>query len=204
MASGFFVDEFRWQAYKSLMRYFLKEKISRPLYLPNGAKAPFESVGGDYGLLATEDTYVTTELDKAVKMHVGGVVPLTEQEYGEWQTKKKLSDQSLNSSQPKDREVMGPIPFQQLQAIRAAGAAAVVSGVAPGQPTVVAGPGRAQQQANQQKVEPLATPSQFSKPKVGKIPKSPSISPVAHPSPAPPAAMSAIGGPEASRPIGAP
>jgi len=178
------------------MRHYLKEKLSRPLYLPNGAKAPFESVGGDYGLVATQDDYLTKELDKAVKMHVGGIVPLTAEEYESWVEKKKASEQSLNSSQPKDREILGPIPFQQLQAIRAAGAAAVVSGMAPGQPTVVAGPGRAQQQANQQKVEPLATPSQFSKPKVGKVPKAPA--------PAPPAPLPAIGGTEAAKPIGVP
>jgi len=153
------------------MRHFLKEKLSRPLYLPNGAKAPFESAGGDYGTLQTSDEYLIKELDTAVKMHVGGIVPLTAEEYAEWQKKKLGLEQSSNSSQPKDREVLGPIPFQQLQAIRAAGAAAVVSGMAP---TVVAGPGHAQQQANQQKVEPLATPSQFTKPKVGRIPKTPS------------------------------
>ena len=162
-------------------------------------------MGGDYGLVATQDEYLIKELDTAVKMHVGGVVPLTAEEYGEWQKKKLASEQSSNSSQPKDREILGPIPFQQLQAIRAAGAAAVVSGIAPGQQTVVAGPGRAQQQANQQKVEPLATPSQFTKPKVGRIPKTPSSlsppPPAPHPSPAP---LPAIGGPEAAKPIGAP
>lgn len=171
------------------MRHFLKEKLSRALWLPNGSKVPFEDVGGDYGLIATADEYVITELDKAVKMHIGGIVPLTEAEHQEWQKKKAALMSSSDSSQPKDREVLGPIPFQQLQAIRAAGAAAVGSPF--GQPTVVAGPGRAQQEANQQKVEPISTPSQFTKPKVGRIPKSPP-SPVAHPSPAPPAAMSAI------------
>lgn len=192
VASGFFVDECRRWAYKSLMRYFLKEIISRPLFLPNGAKAPFESAGGDYGLLSTADEYLVKELDKAVKMHVGGVVPLTEADYNVWIEKKKALASSSDSSQQKDREVMGPIPFQQLQAIRAAGAAAVgspiIGGVAPGQPTAIAGPGRAQQQANQQRVEPLATPSQFSKPKVGKIPKSaplPDLPVQAAPAPAP-------------------
>jgi len=170
-----------------MSRFFLKEKLTRPLYLPNGAKAPFESVGGDYGLLATEDQYLITELDKAVKMHVGGVVALGAEEYGTWVEKKKASEQSSSSSQPKDREVLGPIPFQQLQAIRAAGAAAVVSGIAPGQPTVVAGPGHAQQQASQQKVEPLATPSQFTKPKVGRIPRAPSSLSPPPPAPAAPA-----------------
>jgi hypothetical protein len=182
------------------MRYFLKEKTSRPLYLPNGAKAPFESAGGDYGLLETQDSYLVTELDKAVKMHVGGVVALSAEEYNSWVEKKKASEQSSSSSQPKDREILGPIPFQELQRIRAAGAAAVVSGMAPGKPTVVAGPGRAQQQASQQKVEPLATPSQFTKPKVGRIPKAPSTlsppPPAEHPSPAPISAHSAIAGPE--------
>lgn len=162
------------------MRYFLKEKTSRPLFFPNGAKCPFEPIAGDYGLIATEDNYVVTELDKAAKMNVGGVVPLTEEEYKSWAEKKMNSESSLDSSQP-GRETLGPIPFQQLQAIRAAGAAAVGSPIIGGPPPV-AGPGRAQQQANQQKVEPIATPTQFSKPKVGKIPKA---SPVEHPSPAP-------------------
>lgn len=156
------------------MRHYLKEKTSRPLFFPNGAKASFDEIGGDYGILATEDSYVIAELDKAAKMHVGGIVPLAKEEYDSWVEKKKALTSSSESSQPKDREVLGPIPFQQLQAIRAAGAAAVVSGVAPGQPGVgVAGPGRAQQEANQQKVEPISTPSQFTKPKVGRIPKSP-------------------------------
>ncbi len=152
------------------MRYWLKEIVSRPLFLPNGAKVPFEPVGGDYGLLASEDEYVTKELDKAIAMHVGGVVPLTEEEYKSWSEKKRISESSSNSSLPKDREVLGPIPFQQLQAIRAAGAAAAVN---PPGPPVVAGPGQAQRQANQQRVEPISTPSQFSKPKVGRIPKGP-------------------------------
>ncbi len=154
------------------MRHFLKEKTSRPLYLPNGSKVPFEDVGGDYGVLSTADEYIIGQLDNSVKMHVGGVVPLTKEEYEIWQAQKKTSAQSSDSSQPKDREVMGPIPFQQLQAIRAAGAAAVGSPII--QPQIgVAGPGRAQQEANQQKVEPITTPSQFSKPKIGKIPKAP-------------------------------
>ena len=168
-------------------QFYLKELIGRKLFLPNGAPVPFEAVGGEYGLLSTEDVYVQTELSKAVKTHTGGVVELTEAEYNEWISKKKASEQSSNSSQPKDREVLGPIPFQQLQAIRAAGAAAVVSGLAPGQPTVVAGPGHAQQQANQQKVEPLATPSQFTKPKVGRIPRTPSSLSPPPPAPAAPA-----------------
>mgnify|MGYP001576460468 CR=1 FL=1 len=182
------------------MRHFLKELLSRPLFLPNGSKVPFNDVGGDYGLIATADDYVIKELDKAVKMHVGGIVPLTKEEYDSWTEKKKASEQSSNSSQPKDREVLGPIPFQQLQAIRAAGAAAVGSPF--GQPVAVAGPGRAQQEANQQKVEPISTPSQFTKPKVGRIPKADIAPPppAPHPSPAP---LPVIGGPEAAKPIGA-
>lgn len=178
------------------MRHFLKEKISRPLFLPNGSKVPFEDVGGDYGLLSTADEYVIGELDKAVKMHIGGIVPLTKEEYESWEAKKKALMLSSESSQPKDRESMGPIPFQQLQAIRAAGAAAVVSGMAPGMPAVVAGPGRAQQEANQQKVEPITVPSQFAKPKVGRIPRAP-VAPASLPVPV-------VGGTEAAKPIGAP
>ena len=172
------------------MRHFLKELPNQALFLPNGAKVPFEDIGGGYGLLATADQYLIAELDKAVRAHTGGVIPLTEAEYAQWNEKKKLSASSSGLSQPRDREALGPIPFQQLQAIRAAGAAAVVSApLPPGTPNIISSPNQSAQQAGQQRVEPLSVPSSFSKPvpRVGKIPKPGSPSPVAPLNAPPPA-----------------
>jgi hypothetical protein len=168
------------------MKWYLKELVNQPLWTPNGAKVPFEDIGGTYGILATADPYLIGELDKAVKTHTGGVIPLTETEYNSWSEKKKALASSLGSSQVRDRESLGPIPFQQLQAIRAAGAAAVVANpVIPGQ-NLISSPNQAQQQAGQQRVEPLQVPTSFSKPRVGKIPKS-APSPIAPLNAPPPA-----------------
>jgi hypothetical protein len=155
-----------------MKQFWLKELINQPLYTKGGAKVPFEDIGGTYGLFASENDALNAELAVAVKNHVGGVIPLTEAEYNSWAEKKRSYQSSLDSSpQSRERESLGPIPFQQLQAIRAAGAAAVASPIAPG-PNLISSPNQAQQQAGQQRVEPLSIPQSFSKPRVGKIPKS--------------------------------
>lgn len=156
--------------------FYLKELVQQPLYLPNGMKVPFEDIGGSYGLLATEDPTLVSELNKAVKSHTGGVIALNEAEYNEWQAKKKASASS-SQSQTRDREALSPIPFQQIQALRAAGAVADVN--VPG----INSPHQVAQQAGQQKVEPLTVPSTFTKPKAGKVPR-----PTGAPSPVPPTA----------------
>jgi hypothetical protein len=167
-----------------MKQFWLKELVNQPLYTKGGAKIPFEDIGGTYGLLASENDALNAELAIAVKNHVGGVIPLTEAEYNSWAEKKRTSQ--FSSALPRERESLGPIPFQQLQAIRAAGAAAVVSGpIVPGQ-NLISSPNQVQQQAGQQRVEPLQVPTSFSKPRVGKIPKSaPSPPAPSGPSPAP-------------------
>jgi len=144
------------------MRYFLKEVVATKLYLPNGSYVPFEDVGGSYGIFQTAEPALIAELDKAIKNRVGGVIPLTEEEFTTWQ-KKKAASPSSSPSQPSGRQELQPIPFQQLQQLRAAGAAAVGS-------PILASPGQAAQQAQQQKVEPLSVPTAFTKPKVGRVP----------------------------------
>lgn len=146
-------------------RHYLKELVSKKLYLPSGASVPFEDIGGGYGVLKTGDPYLIAELDKSVKAHVGGVVPLTEAEFGEWEKKKLSSQYSLESQPARDREALGPMSFQQLQQVRAAGAAAVVG------PSLVGSPNQAAQQASQQKVEPLTIPETFTKPKAARVPR---------------------------------
>lgn len=163
----------------SMKSYWLKELVRTPLYLPNGGSVPFEEVGGSYGILETSDPYLTTELQKAAKNQVGGVIQLSEEDFKSWQSKKKASPSSLPSPQQPGRQELEPMSFQRLQEIRAAGAVAAGS-------NVIGSPNQAAQQATQQKVQPLVVPQQFSKPKVGRVPKAP-----APPPPAPVAPLNA-------------
>ncbi len=133
---------------------------------------PFEEAG-QFGLLATEDPAMISELEKAAKNHIGGVVKLTEQQYRDWTEKKKAS--LLSPSSPSgDRESIGPIPHQQLAAIRAAGAAAIGS-------NLISSPNQAQQQARQQAVPALEVPTEIRKPRVGRMPGKTSESPPSQP-----------------------
>ena len=166
--------------------FWLKELVTQKLYLPSGGVAPFEDAGGGYGILACENDALNAELTKAAKDHIGGVIPLQESEYNEWQKKKAaLVSSSGSLQQPRERESLGPIPFQELQAIRAAGAAGVLSGPAGLGPNLINSPSQAQQQAGQQRVEPITVPTSFSKPRVGKLPPKPGGAPL--PPPATPA-----------------
>lgn len=154
--------------------FWLKELIDRPLFLPSGARVPFEAVDGVYGLLETEDGFISSELEKAVNNHVGGVMKLTAEEHEYW-SKKKLSQGSLPSL-PRDRESLGAIPSSELQKLRSQGLAAVVGGVdavgnvVPSLNPVISSPGQSQAQASSQKVEPLVVQPSFNvpAPRVGK------------------------------------
>lgn len=70
--------------------FWLKEIVLNKLFLPSGAPVPFESVDGTYGILETEDPYIASELAKAVRNHVGGVMSLTEDQFSEWKKKTSL------------------------------------------------------------------------------------------------------------------
>lgn len=153
--------------------FWLKEIIDRKLFLPSGAQVPFEPVDGTYGILATEDQFTASELEKSVRTRVGGVMRLSEEEYDQWK-KKALLEGSLPSL-PRDRESLGSIPQAELQKLRERGLAAVVTGVdefgnvRPSLNPVVAGPNQAQQQATSQRVDPIEVPSDFKIPaRVGK------------------------------------
>lgn len=152
--------------------FWLKELIDRKLFLPSGAPVPFEAADGTYGILETEDPGMSSELEKAMKNHVGGVIQITEADFGEW--KKKALSLGSQPPLPRDRESLGPIPLEQLQQLRSRGPAAVVTGVdaagnvQPALNPVIASPGRAEHQATSQKVPPIDVPTAFQVPRVGK------------------------------------
>lgn len=58
------------------LAYFRKELVGQPLYLPNGIRAPFEDIGAEEGVLATDNGWLALELRKAAARRVGGVVEI--------------------------------------------------------------------------------------------------------------------------------
>lgn len=80
------------------MRYFKKELVSRPLYLPGGGKVGFTNIGDDTGLLATEDGFLIAELSKLAARHKGGVVELNVAAYEDLKKNPPTSPSSLNNS----------------------------------------------------------------------------------------------------------
>lgn len=65
------------------MRYFKKAIVSTKLYMANGAPAPFEPVGDEHGVLATENSDIIIEMERAMAHQRGGIENLTEGEYQE-------------------------------------------------------------------------------------------------------------------------
>lgn len=63
------------------MKYFLKELVSKPLKLSTGNTIEFEDVGGDMGVIATDNGFLVGELEKAHENRVGGVVPIDQEQY---------------------------------------------------------------------------------------------------------------------------
>lgn len=79
------------------MNYYKKELLSTPLYLPQGRRVPFEDVGGDTGVVATEDGSLIVELDGAVKRRIGGIVVINQGTYDDLK-KNTLKPLRRNSS----------------------------------------------------------------------------------------------------------
>ena len=70
------------------MEYFFKEIVSNPARLSDGREAPFEPVGGDNGILATDDQEVARMLDELIKARRGGVYRIDKDAYDEALKKK--------------------------------------------------------------------------------------------------------------------
>lgn len=80
------------------MRFFKKELVSRPLYLPGGSKVGFVNIGDDTGLLATEDGFLIAELSKMAARHKGGVVEITAEAYTDLKKNPPTNPASLSNS----------------------------------------------------------------------------------------------------------
>lgn len=71
------------------MTYFKKYDLKIPLADGMGRRVPFQDVGGQWGLLATEENYLIGELRKCQREARGGVMEITAQEYEELKKKQK-------------------------------------------------------------------------------------------------------------------
>lgn len=76
------------------MTYFLKELLNNKLRLENGVPVTFEDVGGNMGILATEDQSLITQLKTAELRSVGGVYEIEKDKYDN--LKKKVGTASLS------------------------------------------------------------------------------------------------------------
>lgn len=73
--------------------YFIKEIVSNPIRLPSGRKVPWEAVGDDVGVLATNDPQLISELENAARKQIGGVSKVDLAGYED--AKKKSSAEEL-------------------------------------------------------------------------------------------------------------
>jgi hypothetical protein len=79
------------------MRYFQKELVDTPLYLPSGGRLAFEDAGNDVGILATDNPKICAELEKVIKQHRGGVSETTQAVFEDLKKKSIAKAQSSPS-----------------------------------------------------------------------------------------------------------
>jgi hypothetical protein len=138
-----------------IVKHYKKEVLSNKLYIrATGAPAPFEPVGGDTGVFATDNPIYIDELDQAAAKGIGGVVVIDQSTYDE--LKKKSSARTSLKSLVRDRQSLSglnlPLP-QNLAGLAVATNPAPLHGQFPDTP----------------KAEPIAIPTTFTRPKTGKF-----------------------------------
>jgi len=136
------------------MHYYKKEVLSNRLYIrATGAPAPFEPVGGDTGVLATDNPVYVDELDQAAAKGVGGVVLIDQATYDE--LKKKSSAKLSLKNLAKDRFSLSSLNLQLPSNVAVAAGAASLHGQRPDTPPPVA--------------EPIKVPLEFTRPRTGRF-----------------------------------
>lgn len=63
------------------MRYFKKSSANVPLFLQDGSRVMFERVGGNVGVLATEDGYTAQQMVLMASEGRGGVSEISQADY---------------------------------------------------------------------------------------------------------------------------
>lgn len=134
-----------------IVKHYKKEVLSNKLYIrATGAPAPFEPVGGDTGVLATDNPVYTDELDQAAAKGVGGVVVIDQATYED--LKKKSSAKTSLKRLAQDRFSLSSLNLQLPSNVAVAVGAANIHGQLPDVP----------------KSEPIKIPTEFVRPKTSK------------------------------------
>lgn len=91
-------------------KYFRKELYSTPLFLSRGVRAPFQPVGGDEGVLATNDAAIIYSLTNAVEQRIGGVSEITKEKYEALKKKERTTSGSNRTFQRQAPRVVAAPP----------------------------------------------------------------------------------------------
>jgi len=83
-------DDDRLRKSSPKMRYFHKAMISNPAFTSAGSPIIFQHVGGDDGIIATDNQTIIDALVERIQKRKGGVSELTEEQYAELQKKKTV------------------------------------------------------------------------------------------------------------------
>lgn len=91
------------------MNYFFKELTRNKLNLPDGRKVTFEELGNGNGILATDDTFIISELRNVIRQHIHGVSEIDEVQYDELKKNSRVTP-----SQRKPAEQRSALSAQSL------------------------------------------------------------------------------------------
>lgn len=93
-------------------KYYFKELYSNPLFLNRGVRAQFEPIGNDEGIMATNDPSLIFSMENAASRRIGGVRPITKEEYDQFKKKERptsKSSDSFPSFRATPAELTGPV-----------------------------------------------------------------------------------------------
>ena len=69
------------------MKFFHKAILSNPVILKSGRRVPWDSIGGDNGVIGVEQEELADELQELIKARRGGVREITSEEFEELKKK---------------------------------------------------------------------------------------------------------------------
>lgn len=109
-------------------KFYAKELVSQKIYSASGAPISFMDVGNDMGILKTDHPYLIDQLDSAIARSIGGILPITEEQFLEYE-KKSSASPSLNNLVRERFELSQATVGQGLRSHLGANVAGVPSGL---------------------------------------------------------------------------
>ena len=111
------------------MRYFFKSIISNPISVPpSGSVIPFMHIGGDDGIVATDNAAFIDALAERIRERRGGVAEISKERYDEL-VKKKTDSPYLKSRQRQEVSLAAVQPSEPVLPLRRSAEAAATTPV---------------------------------------------------------------------------